>query len=176
MRQRSEIARAVTVISAVILVLAACSPAFGQKKTNEKRSVAIEIKVQKEVRTLKDGKWVVELQPADKSKRDDVLVYTIIYRNRHDFAAKNVSIVDPIPDGTVYVMGSASGDGTETTFSTDGGKTYQKPPITYTIVKPGGKKEEAPAPPEKYTHIKWLITTAVAPGRYGTVSFKVKVK
>jgi uncharacterized repeat protein (TIGR01451 family) len=63
--------------------------------------------LEKEVKSLKDGKEVVERVPAEKSAVGDVLVYTITYTNEGSEDATGVKIVDPVPEGTVYVVGSA---------------------------------------------------------------------
>jgi len=151
------------------------SPAFGQTKPDGKNDLSVTVKVEKEVRTLKDGKTIIELKPADKSRKSDILVYTVVYKNKHDFDVKNVSIFDPIPAGAEYIMDSAAGKGTSITFSIDGGKSFVSPPVMYK--KPAGNGTlTVPAPADMYTHIKWLIKGSVKPGGSGKVSFKVKVK
>ena len=86
-----------------------------------------------------------------------------------------MAIVDPIPEGTAYLPGSATEAG-ELTFSIDKGKSYKKPSLlSYEITAPDGKKEKRVASPEEYTHIKWTLPS-VAAGEKGSVNFKVKVK
>ncbi|HOL49199.1 MAG TPA: hypothetical protein PLW07_01335, partial [bacterium] len=85
-------------------------------------------------------------------------------------------IVNPIPNGTTYILNSASGKDTEISFSIDGGKYFQKPPVKYLVKKPDGSTEEKIATPEMYTHIMWTIKKPIPAGASGEVSFSVKVK
>jgi uncharacterized repeat protein (TIGR01451 family) len=106
----------------------------------------------------------------------DVVVYTINYVNTGDEAATSANLDDPIPKGTVYIPGSATGDKADITFSIDDGKTFKKPSLlTYEIKLANGKVEKKVASPEQYTNIRWTINTIPARGK-GEVSFKVKVK
>ena len=49
-------------------------------------------------------------QPATAARGENI-VYTINYRNHSDTNATQVMIKDPIPQGTTYLSGSASGNG-----------------------------------------------------------------
>ena len=104
-----------------------------------------------------------------------MVIYTIRFKNDGDEAATNVSIVDPIPEGTAYVADSATKTG-ELTFSIDGGKSYQTPTLlTYEVTSATGKKQQLTASPEQYTQIRWIIP-AIAAGETGILSFQVKTK
>ena len=83
-------------------------------------------------------------------------------------------INDPIPEGTAYLAGSATGP-VAATFSLDG-KTFEKPAeLTYEVTNADGTKEKQVASPDQYTHIRWQLAT-VAAGATENLSFKVKVK
>jgi len=138
--------------------------------------ISIQIDVKKETRLLRHGQWVVERVPVDQTEKDDVLVYTITYRNVGNAAAQETSVVDRVPEGTVYVPGSATGEDTEIFYSIDGGLGYQRPPVTYVVKRTDGSLEKKTALPEMFTHIKWLIKKALKPGESGQLSFKAIVK
>ena len=122
-----------------------------------------------------DGKDVEERVPADKTKPGDVLYFKMTYTNSGDGDARDARIVDPVPNHTVYLLGSADGENTDITCSVDGGRTYQKPPIYVTEKLPDGKTVRRLADASSYTHIKWVLGP-VKPGQTGTVGFKAQVE
>lgn len=139
-------------------------------------NLSIQINVAKEVRQFKDNKWIVELVPAGTTQRDDILFYTIAYTNDGRSPAIDAAIVDPVPNGTVYLLDSATGKNTEITCSIDGGRFFQAPPAKHVVQNPDGSREERVAPAQMYTHIKWTIRKPVLPGESGQLSFKVIVQ
>ena len=86
-----------------------------------------------------------------------LLTYTVVYTSAGSTDAYNSVIIDPVPASTAYVSGSAVGPGTIIEFSHDGGISYDG-------------LETAPV-----THIRWTITTPLAPGDSGTLSFQTLV-
>jgi uncharacterized repeat protein (TIGR01451 family) len=131
---------------------------------------------EKEVKVQKNGRWIAERAPLDKSRPGDLLVYTIAYQNMGKSPILDATIVDPIPVGTVYVLDSAEGRDTEIACSIDGGHAYQKPPVIIRVKKPDGTEESRPAPADRYTHVQWVIKKPVPPGESGRVSLKVTVR
>jgi uncharacterized repeat protein (TIGR01451 family) len=138
--------------------------------------VSVSITAEKEVTVKKNGMKVTKKVSANNIDPGDVVFYTLNYINSGDAAATNAVLDDPIPQGTVYLPGSAFGAGAEITFSIDGGKTFTKPPLlTYEITLPNGKTEKRVASPDEYTHIRWVIGK-IGAGVKGTVGFQVKIK
>ena len=86
-----------------------------------------------------------------------VLLYTVTYSNTGTSDAVTVDIVDPVPAGTTYVTGSASGAGMTVAFSHDGGASYDG-------------MEAAPV-----THVRWMRALPLAPAGSGTVTFQAAV-
>lgn len=161
---------AILVVAAVFMLSGISAWAAAQPKLKLETSAA---KV-KEV--VKDGKVVDETVPADKIGSGDTIVYTITYKNVGQGVAKNAKVVDPVPEHTVYVVGSAGGANTEVAFSTDGGKSYQATPVMVRYKDQSGKFVEKTAPAEAYTNVQWTVKKDIAPGESGQVVFKVKVK
>lgn len=145
-------------------------------RAEEKPSIELKISAAKESIRLKDGKQLVELLPVEKTRRGDVLVYTINYRNSGRSDARNVAVIDPVPEGTTYIPESAAGKNTRISFSINGGATYMEPPLYFKTRDASGKETSQVAPPEMYTHIKWLVQVPLKPGETGKTSFRVKVK
>ena len=138
--------------------------------------VSVSITAEKEVKVVTAGKTVTKKVVASKINPDDVIFYNLNYINSGNEAATSVVLDDPIPLGTVYLPGSAFGDGAEITFSIDGGKSFKKPSLlTYEVKLANGKAEKRTASPEEYTHIRWVIDRIDA-GAKGTVGFQVRIK
>jgi uncharacterized repeat protein (TIGR01451 family) len=141
-----------------------------------KPKVNISVKAEKEVTVIENGKEVVKRVAAEEIEPGEILIYTLRYSNTGDEMATNVVFNDPIPKGTVYLAGSATGLGTDITFSIDGGKTYKKPTLlTYEVKLADGRVEKRVASPDEYTHIGWKIE-AIPAGERGELAFKVRVK
>ncbi len=64
-------------------------------------------------------------------KSRDILVYTITYKNEGNAPCESANIVNPVPEGTKYIINSAKGKDSEISYSIDGGKYFQKPPVKY---------------------------------------------
>jgi len=138
--------------------------------------LALKTTAEKEITVTRQGKPTTKRIPLDKANPKDVVVYTITYENTGKGPLLDAVIVDPIPQGVAYVLDSAEGKDAEITCSIDGGRSWLKPPVMMEFRKPDGTIEKKPAPPERYTHIRWAIKKPVAPGQSGKVSFKATVK
>ena len=163
-------------IAAVLLfVITLPAAAFAQAAQGEPK-LALTMDVKKEVKVKKGTVETVEYIPAKTTARDDVLLYSVTYKNEGKAVIQDAAIVDPVPPETVYILESAAGKDTEVSYSIDGGRTFQKPPAMYLVRNPNGTIVQKPAPPEMYTHVKWIVKKFVLPGESGIINFKVKVK
>jgi len=157
---------AIAILAALLLPMAAFA----------KPLVSVSITAEKEVTSVKNGQKTTKKIAATKIDAGDVLFYTMNYLNSGNEAATSAVLDDPIPQGTVYIPGSAFGAGAEITFSIDGGKTFKKPSLLiYELKNPNGSMEKRTASPEEYTHIRWVISKIDA-GARGTVGFQVRIK
>ena len=137
--------------------------------------VEIGISQAKEVVEQRGEKRESRFVPAKEVTAGDVVEYTLAYKNAGDQPARDAVIDDPIPKGTSYLAASATGEGAEITFSTDGGKTFAPAVrLTYQLRLPSGQVETRSATPSDYTHVRWTVRE-IAPGATGTVSFRVRV-
>ncbi|MCD6380333.1 DUF11 domain-containing protein [bacterium] len=115
--------------------------------------------------------------PADKVVPNDVVEYTLRYRNTGEASASGVELVGPVPPGTVYMEKSVSNDrDIAALFSIDGGKSYHSAPVTYFFVNKDGKKEERKATLDMITHIKWKMSEDLEASGIVTTSYRVQVK
>ena len=152
----------------LIMWLSLLLPAEGSAKA----LLSMSMKAEKEITVNNVTKRVA----AEAVVPGDVIFFTLDYVNSGDEAATNAILNDPIPHGTVYLSGSAFGEGAEITFSIDGGKTFKNPSyLIYEVVLPNGKIEKRVVPSEKYTHIRWTIGVVPAKSS-GRAGFQVRVK
>jgi len=158
----------VPAVIAAILMFAATALA--------KPLISVSITTENEVLVVKNGEKVKQKVPTTAITPGETLFYTLNYANTGDESATNAVVDNPIPAGTVYLPGSATGQGADISFSIDGGKTFKKPSLlTYDVILPSGKLDQRIASPEEYTHIRWTIKTIPAGGS-GKLGFQVKVK
>ena len=119
------------------------------------------------------------VQAGEKGRKtvrpDDVLRYTLTFRNPGPKALGNVELRNPIPAGVHFVPGSAhaSRDDARLEFSADGGKSWAAEP-TETVTE-DGKPVTRPVPVERYTHVRWLVGGTVAARSTVTADFSAKV-
>ncbi len=133
--------------------------------------VEVSILAEKEITVMEKGKQVIKRVKAENVIQGDVVFYTLSMINQGDEAATNIALVDPIPDNTVYLNGTAFGAGSDISYSVDGGQHYQKPNLLTYMVK--GEKRVASS--DRYTHIRWLVKELPA-GKMATAGFQVRVK
>lgn len=87
----------------------------------------------------------------------ETIRYVVTASNTSDRPIKNLVINQPIPQNSVYVLGSATIpniDGAKLIFSIDGGRSYTEKP-TIKKKNENGEIVAVPAPDNLYTHIRW---------------------
>jgi uncharacterized repeat protein (TIGR01451 family) len=119
------------------------------------------------------GVKTVKRVPAKTVVPGSIVVYTITAKNTGAQPADNVVVTNPIPQQMRYIDGSATGAGTDITFSVDGGKKYAQPE-KLNVKDATGKPR--PATPEDYTHVRWTFTSSLQAGQATPVSYRAQVK
>jgi uncharacterized repeat protein (TIGR01451 family) len=114
------------------------------------------------------GREVFRFVPARLLEQGQVVYYTVRITNQTTVPLRNVAVVQPVPANTAYIADSAAGPGADVSFSVDGGNTFG-PPEALTIEVEGAKQ---PAQAEKYTHIRWQLRNALAPGATALARFR----
>jgi uncharacterized repeat protein (TIGR01451 family) len=114
------------------------------------------------------GREVFHFVPARLLQQGQVVYYTVRITNHSTVPLRNVAVVQPVPANTAYIADSASGPGADVSFSVDGGHTFG-PPEALTIEVEGAKQL---AQAEKYTHIRWQLRNALAPGSTALARFR----
>ena len=155
-----------------LLLAAVIAPAFAVADPN----IQLDMQVKKEIIIEENGQQVTQWVDAQEVLPGEKLKYTVRYVNMGDEPATEVRIENPIPELSVYVTDSASGEGSSIVFSADGGAQYNTAgEVTYEVAVFGGGTDRRVANAERFTNIRWLIEQ-VPPGSQGEVSFQVLVQ
>jgi len=102
----------------------------------------------------------------------DIVRYGLTFTNTTEVPVRAVEFIDPVPEGLLYVAETAAADREDVLveFSIDGGESYTAQPMVVEVVN--GERVERPAPPDRYTHIRWIVTGWVQPGAQVTAQFE----
>lgn len=119
------------------------------------------------------GKKSTRLVDAARVVPGQEVVYTITIGNRGSQSAQDVSVNNPIPPELAYVADSAGAPGALIEFSVDGGKTFGTPQ-QLTLKDEAGKPRAARA--DEYTHVRFTLKSAVAPGQVAMARYRAVVR
>ncbi|MCF6324195.1 MAG: hypothetical protein L3J89_07725 [Gammaproteobacteria bacterium] len=122
--------------------------------------IALSMTVSEEVEEVNMvGNKIIRLVDADSIVPGDRLVYVTTVKNRSQQSAENVAIVNPVPEHTTYLEGSAQGDSATVTFSVDGAKNFDSEK-NLTVTDENGDRRAATT--TDYTHIRWVLNSLPA--------------
>jgi uncharacterized repeat protein (TIGR01451 family) len=116
-----------------------------------------------------DNKPIAHFAPAGTLSQGEIVYYSVRIRNPTAGYLRDVVVVQPVPANTTYVERSASGPGTQIEFSADGGQTFA-PEGRVTFTDLSGVQHTATA--KDYTHIRWRMRNALAPGAVALARFQ----
>jgi uncharacterized repeat protein (TIGR01451 family) len=160
-----------SVAMAMALVLAPAAVPAQQKSAIQLTSIA-EVEI-----TEKNASGATEVKRREaalaKVVPGNIVIFTTRYVNTGKEPASNVTIMNPVPEHMSYIDKSVEGKGARIDFSVDGGKTYGQPDK---LTVKDGQGKVRPALPKDYTHIRWVLSTPLAPGGTGSVSFRAQLK
>lgn len=106
----------------------------------------------------------------------ETLDWTITSQNEGNAPAHEYKTVGQIPQGTSYIAGSATTDGSASvTYSIDNGQSYTAQPMMEEKQSDGSVKRVA-APVSMYTQVRYEWADPLADGGKLTASYKVRVK
>jgi uncharacterized repeat protein (TIGR01451 family) len=118
---------------------------------------------------LQDGRRMQRLVPAGVVTQGQVVFYTVEIRNPTAAPIRDVIVVQRIPANTTYVVDSAAGPSADIMFSVDGGQSFW-PEKELVVAK--APAEARKAKPQDYTHIRWQLRNALAPGAVALARFQ----
>lgn len=174
MKKLSKRIHALPVVALCLLVLGGAA-AFAQRQYASAQKGRPEVKVFLSGAVERDaGRLPVE--KVASVLPGETLDWTITSENEGTAPAREYKAVGQIPQGTSFIAGSASADGTATvTYSIDNGQSYAAQP---TIVErqSDGSQKRVPAPVSSYTQIRYEWADPLADGGKLTAAYKVRVK
>lgn len=132
----------------------------------------VELQLLAEVKTTAStlaGAPVARFAPATTLSQGEVVYYTVRIRNPTSEYLRDVVVVQPIPANTTYAERTASGPGTDIQFSADGGTTFAPEGRVFTTDSGGVQRA---ATPQDFTHIRWRLRNALAPGAVALARFQ----
>lgn len=152
-------------------LLAAAGIAHAQQGTLQVKNEAL---IEQTV-TARDGSKTVTLVPPAKGQMlpGTAVTWIVSIRNTGTARADAVTVDNPMPNDSVFIAGSQTGDGATKLVSVDGGKTYGEL-AKLTVAGADGKPRAARA--EDVTHLRWTLGGALAPGAAASVSFKSRIR
>lgn len=103
----------------------------------------------------------------------ETVVYRLDYENDQPEPVTDMVLTMPVPAEVIFQDGSAELDGMQTSFSTDGGQTFQRRADLMVAI---GDSVMAPASSEDITHIRWISAEPVAIAADGQLQFKAVLK
>ncbi len=122
--------------------------------------IRLTMRAEQEIRTVRNGETLIQTKPVTHTRIGDVVTITLSYENMSNEDASNVTIDNPIPAGSRFVLGSGFGQGAQFYVSYDNGKTYD---------------DDIQIRHEPATNVRWVLDNVPANGR-GEVGFQLRVE
>ncbi len=161
--------RSISVL-AVPALFAAAAAAHAQGPTTNCIELRNDVQMEQEV-TDASGQKSVKLVPPAKVVPGNHVIYTITAHNQCSKPVDKVVVNNPVPEHLSYVADSATGPGTEISYSVDG-RVFGKPGALMVKEADGSQR---PARDEDIRNIRWVFTGALAPGQSSAVRFRAAV-
>lgn len=157
--------RARVKLATALLLLIGAAATLAQPTATIETELTAEILAEQQ---LPNGQRQSRFVPAISVAQGQTVYYTVRIRNPTSVPARDVEVVRRIPMNTQYVAGSAAGPSATIEFSIDGGATFAEPSQLLVIDAMGTRL----ASPEEYTHIRWRLRHALAPGATALARFQ----
>jgi uncharacterized repeat protein (TIGR01451 family) len=135
---------------------------FGASGQATSGGLTVKAVAEVETRQTQDGREIVRLAPAKRVAPGDEVIYTLEIRNTGAATIRTPTVVYPVPAHMQVVADSATGPGTEVSFSVDGGHRFEP-----------GDDHVAPA---AYTHVRWSFKNNLKANSVAFVRFRAIVK
>jgi uncharacterized repeat protein (TIGR01451 family) len=154
----------------LIAGLLVASAAFAANAQQPAKSRALQISAENMSAQAKRNGDVKHVVPGDTVR------YRLLFTNVSSGAVHGIVLDNPIPAGLRYQPGSAKADRDDVAvlFSIDGGSTYSASPTIDVDVD--GKREQRPAPADRYTHVRWTVRGDVPKGAQIHAEYDVQAK
>jgi len=136
-------------------------------------SIAVKAIAEVELHTVRDGREMSKLVPADRLVSGDWVIYTLEVRNTASGTVHAPTVTYPVPEHVSYVAESAVGPATEVSYSVDGGHSFDG---AENLRIQDGDGQWRPAVAADYTHIRWQLKNSLKGNSVAFVRFRARVK
>jgi uncharacterized repeat protein (TIGR01451 family) len=137
------------------------------------QSIAVKAIAEVESQTVRDGREISKLVPADRVVSGDWVIYTLEVRNTASTIVRAPTVTYPVPEHMSYVADSAVGPATEVSYSVDGGDHFD---VAENLKIQDADGQLRPAAAADYTHIRWQLKHSLKGNSVAFVRFRARVK
>ena len=124
----------------------------------------------------KDKSGREKLVTVKSAEPGQTIQYQLIYKNQSQSTLKGLTVTGPVPANTHFLAKSMKTRvKSQRVVSINGGKTFEKEPVTRLKVMKDGSKKVVTIPAEQYTHVRWKTKSALKSGSQQVFSYRVKV-
>jgi len=135
--------------------------------------IAVKAIAEVESQTVREGREVSKLAPADRVVSGDWVIYTLEVRNTAATTIRAPTVTYPVPEHMSYVAESAVGPATEISYSVDGGRSFD---AAENLKVQDADGQLRPAAAADYTHIRWHLKNSLKSNSVAFVRFRARVK
>ena len=135
---------------------------FGASGQATSEGLTVKAVAEVETRQSQEGREIVRLAPATRVAPGDEVIYTLEIRNRGTATVRTPTVVYPVPMHMRMVADSATGPGTEVSFSVDGGHHFDS--------------FDDDHPTDDFTHVRWTFKNNLKANSVAFVRFRAIVK
>src|ERR1700733_15198804 len=132
------------------------------------QAIAVKAIAEVESQTVRDGREVSKLLPADRVVSGDWVIYTLEVRNTASTIVRAPTVTYPVPEHMSYVADSAVGPATEVSYSVDGGHHFD---VAENLKIQDADGQLRPAAAADYTHIRWQLKNSLKGNSVAFVRF-----
>ncbi|HXI47883.1 MAG TPA: hypothetical protein VNH39_04780 [Steroidobacteraceae bacterium] len=136
-------------------------------------SIAVKAIAEVESQTVREGREISKLAPADRVVSGDWVIYTLEVRNTAATTVRAPTVTYPVPEHMSYVAESAVGPATEISYSVDGGRSFD---AAENLKVQDADGQLRPAAAADYTHIRWQLKNSLKGNSVAFVRFRARVK
>jgi uncharacterized repeat protein (TIGR01451 family) len=130
--------------------------------------------IQKDSQGKKQVSWNVLTKDTTVQKGTSLRLQFVV-KNISDRASENLVVTRPIPQGTNYLIGTATQSDAALTYSIDGGNTFTANPLVQ-VALPDGRTEMHPVSANAYSHLRWTFAKSIAPKQVLEFTYDVIIR
>jgi uncharacterized repeat protein (TIGR01451 family) len=154
----------------LLMAILSGTVAHGQADSS---AIAVKAIAEVELHTIKDGREISKLAPADRVVSGDWVIFTLEVRNTASTTVHAPTVIYPVPEHMSYVAESAVGPATEVSYSVDGGRHFD---VAENLKIQDADGQPRLAAAEDYTHIRWQLKNSLKANSMAFVRFRARAK